>query len=66
MDNKEMNDVQKSINEAFNYISSVKAAGDAVDAIAAARAYLRQAFADAGNYVRKDTKTKADGKKGNA
>ncbi len=44
MDEKSMTPLQKEINEAFQCVSIVQAAGDAVDLIASARAHLRRAF----------------------
>ena len=45
---QDLNDLQIIINEAFSCIAAVKASGDAVDMIAAARANLRKAFELAG------------------
>lgn len=39
-----MNEVQKTINEAFKYIASIPVTGDAVELMAAAKDALRRAY----------------------
>ena len=46
--------VAKHINEAFKLISSLKVSGDAVDVVAVARNYLRQAYALVENEAKKE------------
>ena len=39
-----MNELQKTINEAFEYISAIPVSGDAVEVMAAAKDALRRAY----------------------
>lgn len=56
-----MNEVQKTINEAFEYVQAIPVTGDSVELMAAAKDALRRAYALAEDKPEEPAAGKTDG-----